>query len=88
MREKTKSQVYKSFNYGSHPRLGGSYLTRIKDIVMDRDSEILVIARKYLGLKSLRMKGSDSIDIKPIPVWDLKDAFVAAYNAGKASRSD
>lgn len=55
---------------------------------MDRDSEILVIVRKYLGLKSLRMKGSDSIDIKQIPVWDLKDALIAAYNAGKASRSD
>ena len=55
---------------------------------MDRDSEILVIVRKYLGLKSLRMKGSDSVDIKQIPVWDLKDALVAAYNAGKESRSN
>jgi hypothetical protein len=67
--------------------LGGSYLTRIEDIVMDRDSEILVIVRKHLGLKSLRMKGSDSVDIKQIPVWDLKDALIAAYNAGKESRS-
>lgn len=55
---------------------------------MDRDSEILVIVRKHLGLKSLRMKGSDSVDIKQIPVWDLKDALIAAYNAGKESRSN
>jgi hypothetical protein len=50
---------------------------------VDRDSILLEIARKHLNLKSLRMKGNDSIDIKKIPVWDLKDALVAAYNAGK-----
>tara|TARA_R100000664_G_scaffold19812_1_gene29011 strand:+ start:16150 stop:16317 length:168 start_codon:yes stop_codon:yes gene_type:complete len=52
---------------------------------VDRDSILLDIARKHLNIKSFRMKGNDNIDIKAIPVWDLKDALVAAYNAGKAT---
>jgi hypothetical protein len=54
---------------------------------MDRDTKILEIARKHLDLKSLRLKGSDEVDIKQIPVWDLKDALIAAYNAGRESRN-
>tara|TARA_R110002110_G_scaffold196181_7_gene405978 strand:- start:211 stop:372 length:162 start_codon:yes stop_codon:yes gene_type:complete len=53
---------------------------------MDRDSKLLDIVRKHLGLTTLRIKGNDNIDIKQIPIWDLKDALVAAYNAGKESK--
>ena len=53
---------------------------------MDRDSKLLDIVRKHLGLITLRIKGNDNIDIKQIPIWDLKDALVAAYNAGKESK--
>ena len=49
----------------------------------DRDSILRSIARKHFGVKSLRSSGNDTNDTYRVMVWELKDALLEAYKAGK-----
>ncbi len=45
------------------------------------------IAMENLGIETLETRKSDRLDFHDLAVWTMKDALVAAYNAGrKASR--
>lgn len=51
-------------------------------------SEVLdEIARRHLGLETLEEQRSDSLDFHELPVWDLRAALAAAFDAGRASGS-
>ena len=43
------------------------------------------IARDYLGIKTLDMRNSDSLDFHSVAVWNVLAALEAAYKAGKES---
>ena len=46
------------------------------------DALLQQIARDYLGIKTLDMRNSDSLDFHSIAVWNLKTALEAAWKAG------
>ena len=46
------------------------------------DALLALIARDYLGIKTLDMRNSDSLDFHSIAVWNLKTALEAAWKAG------
>lgn len=51
-------------------------------------SEILArIAEQHLGVETLEERRSDALDFHEVPVWDLRAALAAAYDAGRASVS-
>jgi hypothetical protein len=43
------------------------------------------IAAHHLGFETLERRGRDRLDFKDVSVWQVMDALVAAYKAGKAS---
>jgi len=45
------------------------------------------IAKKHLGIKTLKTQNSDSLDFHDLAVWNIKRALKAAYNEGKKSAS-
>lgn len=46
------------------------------------DALLALIARDYLGIKTLDMRNSDSLDFHSIAVWNLKTALEAAWKVG------
>lgn len=48
-----------------------------------QQSKIEDIAREHLGIYCLETRRSDSLDFYDVPVWGLKAALEAAYNAGR-----
>jgi hypothetical protein len=44
---------------------------------------IAQIAKSYLGIKTLEIQNSDSLDFHSLSVWNLKAALEAAWKAGK-----
>lgn len=44
------------------------------------------IAKKCLRVGTLETRNSDELDFHDLPVWWLKEALMAAYEAGKASK--
>jgi hypothetical protein len=48
-----------------------------------KDIKIEKIAKKVLGLKTLETRSSDSLDFSTQPVWLLKEALEAAFEAGR-----
>ena len=46
------------------------------------DALLALIARDYLGIKTLDMRNSDALDFHSIAVWNLKTALEAAWKAG------
>jgi len=47
-----------------------------------RFHQIEEIARKYLHLETLQVRNSDSLDFSDQAVWNIRDALVAAFEAG------
>lgn len=45
------------------------------------------LARQHLGVETLEERRSDALDFHEVPVWDLRAALAAAYDAGRASVS-
>ncbi|RUL89449.1 DUF6900 domain-containing protein [Tautonia sociabilis] len=45
------------------------------------------IARKHLGVETLEPRHSDGLDFHDLAVWRIRDALLAAYEAGAASPS-
>jgi hypothetical protein len=43
------------------------------------------IALQHLGIETLEEQRSDSLDFHEVPVWDLRAALAAAFDAGRAS---
>ena len=43
------------------------------------------IAKRRLGIKTLRTRNSDSLDFHDVAVWQIKDALEEAFQAGKDS---
>ena len=46
------------------------------------DSLLTEIARKHLGLQTLRTRYSDRLDFHDTAVWCIRDALQAAFEAG------
>lgn len=49
------------------------------------DSVVEDIAKR-IGIKTLKTRNSDSLDFHDIPVWSLKAALIAAYEAGRSAK--
>ena len=47
------------------------------------ERQIAKIARDILDLETLETRKSDSLDFHDMAVWQLRDALIAAYNAGR-----
>ena len=47
------------------------------------ERQITKIARDILDLETLETRKSDSLDFHDMAVWQLRDALIAAYNAGR-----
>ncbi|RJS12401.1 hypothetical protein DRW03_36475 [Corallococcus sp. H22C18031201] len=45
------------------------------------------IAREVLGIETLETRDSDRLDFHDVPVWTLKEALEAAYQAGMSAAS-
>lgn len=46
------------------------------------DEQIKLIAKKYLGVETLKQRGLDRLDFHDLAVWNIKAALDAAYLAG------
>jgi hypothetical protein len=46
---------------------------------------LLAIARAILGRDSLQPTGNADLDLRQVPVWLLRQALEAAYQAGRAA---
>ena len=44
------------------------------------------IAKKHLGLETLKTRNSDSLDFSDQAVWQIKAALQAAFEAGRKSK--
>jgi hypothetical protein len=47
------------------------------------DGVVEDIAKKVLGVKTLRTRNSDELDFYDLAVWKIKDALVKAFEAGQ-----
>jgi len=52
---------------------------------MNRDQIISQIAAKHMRIKTLETQKSDSLDFHQVAVWSVREALMAAYDAGRAS---
>jgi hypothetical protein len=52
------------------------------------DRLLSAIARRYLWIESLETRKSDSKDFHSVPVWGLRAALQAAFDAGRASNTN
>lgn len=54
------------------------------DSLRDAEAEIAVadIAQRLLHLDTIATRNSDALDFHELAVWSIRDALVAAYNAG------
>ncbi|QDF03384.1 DUF6900 domain-containing protein [Myxococcus xanthus] len=46
------------------------------------------IASEALNIETLKTRNSDSLDFHDVPVWRLKEALEAAYQAGLSAASN
>lgn len=46
------------------------------------DTTLTAIAQEQLGIPTLVVRNSDSLDFHEVSVWGVKTALTAAYNAG------
>ena len=51
----------------------------------DMDTLAEEIAKKYLFIETLEIKNRDCFDFHDVSVWGVKDAIIAAFNAGRDS---
>ena len=52
-----------------------------------REELISKIAEAELGIETLEARKSDSLDFYDLPVWKIKEALIAAFEAGRKSQS-
>lgn len=60
----------------------------VKDVIQEGKSilpELEQVAKKHLGIKTLKTQNRDSEDFHDLAVWKIKSALKAAYNLGKNS---
>lgn len=50
------------------------------------DETIEHIGRDYLHLRTLVRRGDDILDFHELPIWEIRDALRAAYEAGAKGR--
>jgi hypothetical protein len=50
---------------------------------MKQDEIIKEIAFRILGIQTIEVRNSDSLDFHDIAVWNIKKALETAFNAGK-----
>lgn len=50
------------------------------------DHILTVIAREHLDIETLETRRSDSLDFHDVAVWSVKEALLAAYQAGANHR--
>jgi hypothetical protein len=50
------------------------------------DELLAQIAKRYLGIKTLEIQNSDSLDFHSLSVWNVKAALEAAWKAGKSAQ--
>lgn len=63
---------------------------KLKDLIIEgksrgessTNSELEQIAKKYLGIKTLKTQNRDSEDFHDLAVWNIKSALRAAYKLG------
>jgi hypothetical protein len=48
------------------------------------DQKLEKIAQEKLGIDTLEQRWSDSLDFYDLSVWQVKEALLAAYEAGKS----
>ncbi|MBK8015230.1 MAG: hypothetical protein IPK20_00085 [Betaproteobacteria bacterium] len=49
------------------------------------EQAIAEIARRILHLDTLETRNSDALDFHELAVWSIREALVAAYNAGRTA---
>lgn len=52
-----------------------------------RDALLAEIAKLKLHIETLETRRSDSLDFHEVSVWGVKDALLAAYEAGYLARA-
>ena len=57
-----------------------------EDTTMNRDEELRAIAARILDVPTLERRNRDHLDFHELPVWLIKAALEAAFNAGQAAR--
>ena len=50
------------------------------------DELLAQTSKRYLGIKTLEIQNSDSLDFHDVSVWNVKAALEAAWKAGKAAQ--
>ena len=48
-----------------------------------KDATIQTIARDLLGIETLETRKSDRLDFHDLAVWSIREALVAAFEAGR-----
>ena len=50
------------------------------------EAEVITeIAKRVLGITILETRGSDALDIHEVAVWSLREALLAAFQAGASA---
>lgn len=49
------------------------------------DAQLTRIAQEHLFIDTLETQNSDSLDFHDVSVWGVKEALIAAYQAGLAA---
>ena len=57
-------------------------MTTTRNETETRRATIEAIARKYLGIETLKTQSNDDADFHDLAVWCIDAALFAAYNAG------
>ena len=52
-----------------------------------REQVIADIAQRILSVETLETRSSDRLDFHDVAVWTLREALLAAYEAGAATRT-
>lgn len=52
------------------------------------DELLAAIAKEKLHIDTLETRNSDSLDFHDVAVWSVRDALLAAYQAGKAATQE
>jgi hypothetical protein len=47
---------------------------------------LAALAQRHLGIETLAIRNSDSLDFHDVAVWAIRDALEAAYQAGRNAR--
>ena len=79
-------------DYGEPATSGRAYKTAAEAIEAEEESLNMMfgaeaalgaIARKHLGIDTLKRQNSDHLDFHDCAVWSIQDALRAAFEAGK-----